>query len=258
MFGPFTLTTEEVLCMGTLLEALRNLQTIEQELAHVRSRMRTRKNAVSVQEGKIRQLEEDFNALHEQIIEHRKQADSLELDLREREEQVVKLRGGLNAARSNKEYAAILTRMNTLRADNAKIEEQALKAIQNADDLQADSENIQKQIAEQRVRLEDVVANAEQELAKLQTMLGDLSARRTEAAAALPADALAISRRVSSKYDGEAMARVEVHGSKPPYTYVCGGCFMALNPEHANALRIRDEVRTCDNCGRILYMEPGT
>jgi len=244
--------------MGTLLEALRNLQTIEQELAQVRSRMRTRKNAVSLQEGKIKKLEEEFNALHEQIVESRKQADSLELDLKEREEQVVKLRGGLNAARSNKEYAAILTRMNTLRADNAKIEDQALKAIQNADDLQVDSDESRKQISEQRHRLEDVTAKTEQELAKLQTMLRDLSARRVEAAAALPPDALAICERVSSKYDGEAMARVEVHGSKPPYTYVCGGCFMSLNPEHANALRIRDEVRTCDNCGRILYMEPGT
>lgn len=244
--------------MGTLLEALRNLQTIEQDLSHVRNRMRTQKNAVSVQEGKIRELEEDFNALHEQIIERRKQADFLELDLKAKEEQVVKLRGGLNAARSNKEYAAILTRMNTLRADNAKIEDQALKAIQDADDLQVDSDKIQKQIAEQREHLEDVTANTEQELARLQTMLTDLSARRIEAAAPLPADALAICERVSSKYDGEAMAQVEVHGSKPPHTYVCGGCFMSLNPEHANALRIRDEVRTCDNCGRILYMGPGT
>lgn len=244
--------------MGTLLEALRNLQTIEQKLAQVRSGMRTRKNAVSVQEGMIKQLEDDFNALHEQIIERRKQADSLELDLKEKEERVTKLRGGLNAARSNKEYAAILTRMNTLRADNAKIEDQALKVIQDADDLQADSDEIQKQITEQRDRLEDVTANTGQELVKLEAMLSDLSSKRAEAAKKLPPTALAIFGRVSAKYDGEAMARVEVHGSKPPHTYVCGGCFISLNPEHANALRIRDEVRTCDNCGRILYMEPGT
>jgi predicted nucleic acid-binding Zn-ribbon protein len=31
---------------------------------------------------------------------------------------------------------------------------------------------------------------------------------------------------------------------------------MSLSAEHANALRVRDEIRTCNNCGRILYMEP--
>jgi predicted nucleic acid-binding Zn-ribbon protein len=31
---------------------------------------------------------------------------------------------------------------------------------------------------------------------------------------------------------------------------------MTLNAEHANALRVRDEIRKCDNCGRILYLEP--
>ena len=51
------------------------------------------------------------------------------------------------------------------------------------------------------------------------------------------------------------MAPIEIEGTKPPHSYVCGGCFMSLNAEHANALRSRDEVRTCDSCGRILYLE---
>ena len=29
---------------------------------------------------------------------------------------------------------------------------------------------------------------------------------------------------------------------------------MSLNAEHANALSSRDEIRNCDNCGRILYL----
>jgi predicted nucleic acid-binding Zn-ribbon protein len=30
---------------------------------------------------------------------------------------------------------------------------------------------------------------------------------------------------------------------------------MNLNAEHANALRVHDELRTCDSCGRILYID---
>ena len=242
--------------MGTLLDALRRLQTIEQDLDHVRRRMRIRKNAVAIQQRKIEQFESDYASLHAQILGHRKEADSLELDLREKEERVTKYRGGLNASRSNKEYATILTQINTLRADNARIEDQAIKIIQDADALQEESKEIRRQIEEQQKHLENVRSHSEEELLKLNVMAEELSARRAEAIKGISPQTLSVFERVSESYSGESMAPIEVHGRKPPHTYVCGGCFMSLNSEHANALRIRDEVRTCDNCGRILYVEP--
>jgi predicted nucleic acid-binding Zn-ribbon protein len=71
----------------------------------------------------------------------------------------------------------------------------------------------------------------------------------------VPQEALAVFERIAESYDGEGMAVVEVQGKKPPHEYICGGCYMSLSAEHANALKVRDEIRTCDNCGRILYME---
>ena len=87
-------------------------------------------------------------------------------------------------------------------------------------------------------------------------MLEDLNAKRAEAAKDVPAPALAVFDRIAGNYDGDAMAAIEIQGAKPPHEYICGGCYMSLNAEHVNALRTRDEIRTCDNCGRILYLEP--
>jgi len=242
--------------MGILLESLRKLQKIEQDIAHVRSRIRVRNNAVNVQKRKIEQLEQDRDSLSAQSLERRKLADSLELDLKQSDQQVVSFRAGLNAARSNKEYAAILTQINTLKADSAKIEDRTLSVIGEIDTLKKQADELASQIDDENKRLDEIIAQNEKELTKLNGMLDGLNKARDEASVDIPKATLSVFERISANYEGEAMAQVEIRGRKPPHTYVCGGCFMGLTPEHANALSLRDEIRTCDNCGRILYINP--
>jgi predicted nucleic acid-binding Zn-ribbon protein len=242
--------------MGTLLAALLNLQSIERRLGQVRSRLATRKNAVQSQQKRIEDLRKQQSVLQEKTLTRRKDADRMDLDLKSKEEQISKLRTQLHSAKTNKEYAAILTQINTYKADNAKIEEEALKIMQEVDAVKAEGEKLNEQIATEEARLAEINKINEQEIVRLAAMHDELAGQRAEAAKAVPEKALAVFERIASNYDGEAMAVIEIHGKRPPHEYICGGCFMSLNAEHANALRSRDEIRNCDNCGRILYLEP--
>jgi len=241
--------------MATTIGALLDLQAVEHELAQVRARLRTRANAVAHQQRSINQLRTDYQALHDKSLERRKEADRLELDLKGDEEKVTRLRGSLTTAKTNKEYAAILTQINTIKADNAKIEERALKVLQDVDAIKAEADKINLQIAAEEKQLAEIEASSKHESERLNSMLEELTAKREEAAKQVPRAALAVFDRLARSYDGDAMAVVEKHGRKPPHDYVCGGCFMSLTAEHVNALTVRDEVRQCDNCGRILYLE---
>ena len=244
--------------METRISALLALQSIERKLAHLRSRLRARKNAVRAQQRQIEQLRIDHEALHEKSMNRRKDADRLELDLKHREQQVARQRAALNAAKTNKEYATLLTQINTLRADNSKLEEQILRLMQELDTVKAESDEIRQQIEQEEARLAEIEEVTGEQVRKLEGMIEDFSAQRVEAAKAIPSDTLSVFDRLVGTYDGEAMAVIEAQGAsgKAHDTYVCGGCFMSLTPEHVNALRSRDEIRTCDNCGRILYLEP--
>ena len=241
--------------MGQMLSALLHLQSIERRIVTVRSRLRSREEGEAIQQRRIAQTRGDWEALHEQSLQRRKEADSLDLDLKEREEKVKSLRAALNTAKTNKEYAAILTQLNTMKADNAKLEEDALKALQEVDTIKVDADEIQAKIDAEEQLHEELVASNKEEIRKLSAMMEELTIQRKEAAAEVPRSELALFERISRKVDGDAMAPVEIHGKKPPHDYVCGGCFMSLNAEHTNALRTRDEIRTCDSCGRILYLE---
>ena len=105
-----------------------------------------------------------------------------------------------------------------------------------------------------RAHCDTLDREAADEIARLETMMEGLDRERAEAAKDIPRPTLNVFERIAENYNGEAMAAVEAQGKKPPFDYICGGCFMGLNAEHANALQVKSEIRTCDNCGRILYM----
>jgi len=244
--------------MAKMLEALLHLQTIERQLATVRGRLRARKNAVLAQQANIDHLSSSFKSLHERYISRRKDGDRMSLELKTREAQVAKLRTSLNSAKTNKEYAAVLTQINTLKADNAKMEEEALRVMQDADSIKTHVDEAAGKIEIEKARLDGIEQTSAEEIKRLTLMMEDLSAKRAEAAKQVPPHALAMFDRIAENYDGEGMAAIETHGDKPPHEYICGGCFMSLTAEHVNALRTKDEIRTCDNCGRILYLEVQT
>ncbi len=218
--------------------------------------MRARKNAVTTQQRRIDQLGSDLVALETQTMTRRKEADQLELELKVKEEEVAKFRAALNTARTNKEYAAILTHINTRKADNAKFEERALNILQDVDAVKAQAEQVREQIGGEQKQLAEIERISAQEIERLTGMMEELSGKRSEAVKAVLPKALAVFERLAISYDGEAMAHIEIQGKRPPYEYHCGGCYMSLSAEHANVLRVRDEVRNCPNCGRILYFKP--
>jgi predicted nucleic acid-binding Zn-ribbon protein len=222
----------------------------------VRRRLKSRQSAVDIQQRRINESQEKWQALHDKAGARRRDADRHELDLRESEEHVAKLRSALNSAKTNKEYAAILTQINTLKADNAKLEEAALKIIQEVDTVRLEADKVQQEIDAEAKRLEEIQQTNAAEIERLNGMMAELRAKRNAAAEGIADDTLKLFQRVADRYEGEAMAAIQIEGKKPPYDYICGGCFMTLNAEHANALRTRDEIRTCNNCGRVLYMEP--
>jgi predicted nucleic acid-binding Zn-ribbon protein len=213
------------------------------------------KNAVAVQERRIEQLQGEWNDRNDRNLHRRADAERLELDLAQKDEQVAKLRAALNTAKTNKEYAAILTQINTSKADNAKYEEQALAILADVEAIRAVTDELKQKIEAETAKLDAIRSRSNAEIARLDALASQITTERDEAAQNVPEKALALFDRVAESYDGEAMAAIEVRGKKPPHTYVCGGCYMSLNAEHANALRVRDEIRTCGNCGRILFLE---
>jgi predicted nucleic acid-binding Zn-ribbon protein len=240
--------------MGPLLDGLVKLQSVENRLRAFKSKVTRCRRGVIFQENLLRQLQSGIVAKQEEIKLIRIQSDRLEVELKSRDEYIAKMRAALNLAKSNKEYAAILTELNTSKADNTKLETQILELMKNSDADKAECDDIQLQIDEQTQKVDTLRKDADGKVVEFEKEMETIQIEWDTAAKEIPADILVTFKRVADTYDGEAIAIVGQQDERSE-SYSCGGCFMRQPSEVANRLMTNDEIIRCTNCTRILIMD---
>ncbi len=170
------------------------------------------------------------------------------------EDRIAKYREQMNAAKTNKEYTAFLTEINTLKADKAKVEERELGQMTKAEELRAQAAKIEAE-REDRLKVRTVAkADRDQREAEIHDRLEELKRERVAAADDVPERALAAFQyRITQGHD-EIMAPLEEHDRRNR-EYCCGACQVLLPLEKLNALIGRGELTACTNCGVLLFIE---
>ena len=247
--------------MGPLLNGLIKLQSVENRLRAVKVKLARCRRNVIIQENQVRSLQNALEAKKEEVQLTKVQSDRLELELKARDEAIVKLRGALNAAKTNKEYAAVLTQLNTTKADNSKVENQILELMKDIEADEAECEEINRQIEEGKEALEQIRKDAEILATKLEGEIEEIQNEWNQVAKTIPAEPLQVFKRVAETYDGQALVVVQQQGTRVPAkrgpnteVYSCGGCFMGIIAESVNLLLTKDDIIRCPNCTRILVL----
>jgi len=239
--------------MGPVLHGLIKLQSVENRLRAAKLKLARCRRSVVIQENQIRTLQSSLETRKEEIQLTRVQCDRLELELKTKDAEVAKLRAALNNAKTNKEYAALLTQLNTTKADNSKLESQILELLKDIETQDAERGNIRKQIDEQKQLLDQIRKKAETSSAEYEAEITQIQAEWDEAAKTVPATPLEVFKRVAETYDGQAVA--EIQGQEGKFeAYTCGGCFMGVTTEYVNLLMTRDDIIRCPICTRILVL----
>jgi predicted nucleic acid-binding Zn-ribbon protein len=240
--------------MGETLEALHRLQAVELKKAAIRKAIETKTRLVEVKRKNLRRVEEKAQENHLLARNLQAKLDSQSLEIAAREDSVGKHREALNRAKTNKEYAAILSVMNTEKADNTRQEADVFKLME---ELQV-VKNVGAEIDAERLKLLDelnvAAAAAEAFQRECQAEWDRLQSGRQEHAVRVLPGALSVFERVAERHEGEALAAV-VKPFPKREEYACSGCNLKVPVETVNALRTRDDLQLCRTCGRILYVE---
>lgn len=238
--------------MGPVLNGLLKLQSVENRLRAEKAKLTRCRRNVIIQENLIRSLQNALEAKKEEMQLTRVQFNRLELELKTRDETIARLRASLNSAKTNKEYAAVLTQLNTTKADSSKVETQTLELMKDIEADELECKDIQRQIEQQKETLEQNRKESEGLSRKYEAEIDKIQAEWNEAAHGVPRDALEKFKRVAETYDGQAVAAIEEEGSSGHYS--CGGCFMGITAESVNLLLTKDDILRCPNCTRILVL----
>lgn len=242
--------------MGPVLNGLTKLQGVENRLRAIKAKLSRCRRNVLFQENQLRTLQSGLEAKQEEIKLSKVQISRLEMELKGRDEDINKYRAQLNLARTNKEYSALLTELNTAKADDSKLETQVLEMMKNIEVDERQCEEVKIQIETLRCKLDDVRKDAESKAVELEKDIAEIQSEWDQVSRDIPEESLRIFKRVADTYDGEAMAEVGRADENTP-SYSCGGCFMGLPAEVVNVLSAKDEIVRCSNCTRILYLKDG-
>ena len=178
-----------------------------------------------------------------------KQAESdrkrLELDVESKKTQIERYANQQLQTRKNEEYRALAHEIETCKADIAKIEDQEIELMEQAEQGQKEMARLTREAEDTRKLIEEQVARLGEREASLRKELAELESNRAQLADAVDAGARSrYERLVKSK--GENVVVGVQHG-------VCGGCHMKLPAQILVTCQQEQELVSCTNCGRILY-----
>ena len=242
--------------MGDTLEALQRIQAIELKLAELRRAREARERRIDHCKRQIKKADEQLQQSEITVRNRQMTLDALQLDVSHREQAIDKHRQALNVAKTNKEYAGILTALNTEKADTAKLETEMLQLMEDMQTLKDEAASVE---AQKEQILADAV-KAEAALDEFETSskekFDELHSRRDECAEGLEPTTLSTFSRVAAHHDGEALVpAVKLHPKRGDY--LCSGCNMTLTMEVISILQSGSNIEVCKVCGRILYLPAG-
>ncbi len=146
-----------------------------------------------------------------------------------------------------KELSALQQEIAHLQAARSEQEDALLEAMLASESAQAEEARLRAALQEAERTRDDSRADADKRLSQLEATLAGLRERRARAAAECPPDLLGRYEAIRRSRGGRAVSRVA--GS------ICEACRVSINTNTLRHARAGAELVTCDNCGRILYVE---
>lgn len=225
---------------------------IDRQLAGLQSRLRAAERFLTEQTKQLAALDAKHVSLAKQVKQISAVVANAENDMRSTDERLEHIRQQMDTARTTKDYQTFLTEVNSLKADKAKVEEEALGQMARADELKAQLSELEGQ-RDERAKMREVAETQRNERqAEIAERLEQLKKERDEAAAEVPGDILADYERLYEHRDEDAMAPMEIADVKR-HEYHCGACMMAV-PMQAGVALLTGQFTHCPNCQCILYL----
>ena len=239
--------------MGVTSKLL-SLYRVDQKIRGLRSRLDQAESYLRQQDTLLSNLKEKLEAEQSQIRQLEATEHNDENEVNSMELHVEELRERMNNAQTSKEHSALLTEINTFKANKDEIESRAIETLNKLEELRAISAETTAQF-EERTKVRAVaLAERDARESEIKDKLAELEKDRESVEADVPASALTVytNRLVFDIED--VMAPCEEQNRRN-MEYSCGACFQHMPVEQVNILLNRGDLTTCPACDAILYME---
>lgn len=168
-------------------------------------------------------------------------------DLAAKEEGIKKSQAQLGQLKTNKDYQAKLSEIESLKADKSLIEEEILRAMDEIDASKKPIEDEKIKLAAEEKIYSGKKAQVAERTKELEASINSIEGQRKILSASVDKKILERYEHILHAKDGLALVSV-AHNS-------CQGCFMHVPHQVINEIQMHDRLIVCENCARILYLQ---
>ncbi len=241
--------------MGVTAKLLK-LYLVDQKLNGLKSRLRAAERYLAQQDAELEQLTTKHASLDGQLRQIQASMHNDETEIKTLDDRIATNRERMNNAATSKEHAALLTEINTLKADRAIIEERVLEMVNKSDSLTDEVKRVDDELEERKKVRKIAKSDRDAREKEIGEKVSELEDERNEALKDVPGPALAQYNGLSetAMEDDEVMAPVNEEDRRNK-EYTCGSCYTLLPVEQVNVLLNRGVIQVCPSCSVILYIE---
>lgn len=226
------------------IAALKAVQTLDkqiydlgQSLVNLPTEIKELQAGLDIANGKYAQAEDS--------VKHAKASlKNKEVELNQKEEQVLKLLGQLNLVKTNKEYTAIQTEVASKKAEMSMLEEEILILMDEVEGAAAIVAEHKKELEEEKKKLDIQEAEVKTKCDGDQKIRESLLSERKMAVESVSKETREMYERILEKKNGVAL--VVLTGD------TCTACHYSLRPQVEVEIRMMQSLVLCDRCSRIL------
>jgi len=229
------------------IKALVELQKLDAEFYEHQNKLKEKPAKIEALKSAFEEKKLGCHELEEKLKKKQLERKEREGDLQDKEGEIAKANSQLSLLKTNKEYKAKLTEIESLKADKSIIEEKILILFDEVDAVAAQSQKEKDALAQEEKKFSEEKAKIETEMKQLDDRVKVLAAQRQQKAKDVQSSLLTQYERILKGKDGLAMVPV-LHNA-------CGGCYMNVPPQIVNEIKKHEGLVYCESCARILYTD---
>jgi len=202
----------------------------------------------------IKKLDEKQKIEKERIQKEREKIESLEKTRRQKEghlnteqEKIKRAEGRMSEVKTNKEYQALLSEIDTVKEANSRIEEEILQGMDEIDELKKDLSKREKEMGSTLEKIEGEREKLQEKTAQGEKAWSERVERRELLSKQIESKLVKLYNTLKEKRQGVGVVSVK--------NETCQGCFLNVPPQMFIEVQKNNALVRCPHCNRILYWD---
>jgi len=202
----------------------------------------------------MKKLDEKQNIEKEKVQKEKEKMESLEKERRQKErnlnteqEKIKRAEGRMFEVKTNKEYQALLTEIETIKEATSREEEEILQILEEIDELKKDLLKREKEVTTTLEKIEKEKKKIQEKMDQGDGLWKEQKERRELLSKQLESGLFKLYNTLKEKRQGVGVVNVKAE--------TCQGCFVNIPPQMFIEVQKYNTLIRCPNCNRILYWE---